>query len=69
MFGEFIHSFLYEFVQIERRTEPFWRPYANQLFREPAAAVLQALINLQRKNEQMALAEEKAMPGEEEALD
>jgi hypothetical protein len=69
MFGEFIHSFLYEFVQIERRTEPFWRPYANQLFREPAAAVLQALINLQRKNEQLGLAEEKHMPGEEAALD
>jgi hypothetical protein len=69
MFGEFIHSFLYEFVQLERRTEPFWRQYANQIFREPSAAVLQALINLQRKNENLALAEEKAMPGEEAALD
>jgi hypothetical protein len=69
MLGEFIHSFLYSFAQLERRTEPFWRPQANALFREPAAAVLQALINLQRKDEGFALAEERTMPGEAEALD
>jgi hypothetical protein len=69
MLGEFIHSFLYSFAQIERRTEPFWRPRANVLLREPAAAILQAMINVRRKNEGLALAEERAMPGEAEALD
>lgn len=69
MLGEFIHSYLYSFAQIERRTEPFWRDTANDLFREPAAAVLQAMINFRRKNDRLALAEEKAMPGEAEALD
>jgi hypothetical protein len=69
MLGEFIHSFLYGFAQLERRTEPFWRPQANALLREPAAAALQALINSGRKNEGLALAEEKQMPGEAEALE
>jgi hypothetical protein len=69
MFGEFIHSFLYSFAQIERRTEPFWRPAANRMFREPAAAVLQTLINLQRSNDGLGIAEEKLMDGEEAALD
>jgi hypothetical protein len=69
MLGEFIHAFLYSLAQIERRTEPFWRPQANALLREPAAAVLQALINVRRTNEGLALAEEKTMPGEAEALD
>ena len=64
MLGEFIHSFLYEFVQIERRTEPFWRPYANQLLREPAAAVLQVLINLQGKNAQKRQAGTRGREGD-----
>jgi hypothetical protein len=69
MLGEFIHEFLYAFARIERRTEPFWRPTANALLREPAAALLQALINIQRRDEHMGLADEKLMAGEEQALD
>mgnify|MGYP002780808468 CR=1 FL=1 len=69
MSREFIHQFLVSLMQLERRTEPFWRPYANAIFREPCAAFLQTLINLQRPNEGLRLAEEKPLPGEEAALD
>jgi hypothetical protein len=69
MLGEFVHRFLVTMMHLERRTEPFWRPYANAVFREPTAAVLQALINLRRRDEGLQLAEEKLLPGEEQALD
>lgn len=69
MAGEFIHGFLVSLMHLERRTEPFWRPFMNRILREPSAAILQALINLRRDDEGLGLAEEKALPGEEEALD
>jgi Dyp-type peroxidase family len=52
-----------------RRTDPYYRPLFNRILREPIAALLQALINWRRPNEGLGLAEEKIMPGEEEALD
>ncbi len=67
--GDFVHEFLLTLMHAERRTEPFWRPYTDSLFREPCAAALQTLINLQRPNEGLQLAQEKLMPGEEQALD
>ncbi len=57
------------FLHFLRRTDPYYRPLFNWLLREPIAAVLQALINWRRPNEGLALAEEKIMPGEKEALD
>jgi hypothetical protein len=69
MLREFIHESLLALMRLERRYEPFWRPQANALFREPAAALLQALIDLERKREGLGLAEEKYLPGEDEALD
>src|ERR1700712_1846667 len=64
-----LHELFVAFMHYERRTEPFWRPYTNALFREKSAAVLQALINLQRQRQQLALAEERHLQGEEQALD
>ena len=58
MLGEHIHNFLISLVQLERRYEPFWRPRANALFREPLAAAIQALINLRRRDEGLELAKE-----------
>lgn len=69
MSREFIHGFLVSLMQLERRTEPFWRPQANRLLREPMAAVLTALINLRRRDDGLGLSEEKALPGEDAALD
>lgn len=69
MSREFFHAFLVSLMQMERRTEPFWRPYVDALLREPSADALQALINITRRDEGLQLAEEKLLPGEEEALD
>ena len=69
MIREFIHTSLVSLMHLERRTEPFWRPVTNAALREPSAKLLQALINFRRRDERLQLAEEKALPGENEALD
>jgi hypothetical protein len=56
-------------MHIERRLEPWFRQPADAVFREPSARVLQTLIDLWRRNEGLALAEEKPSPGEEEHLE
>jgi len=66
---KFIHDIFMEMLHIERRLEPLFRPQWNWLFREPSARVIQYLINRQRKNEGLRLAEEKVDPDEEESLD
>src|SRR5690349_16643822 len=63
------HDVLVSLMHLERRFEPFWRYRADALFREPIASMLQWLINLQRRDEGLHLAEEKLMPGEQEFLD
>lgn len=64
-----IHDLLLKMLHIERRLEPYFRPALNRLLREPSAAVIQHLINWRRKDEGLALAEEKADPDEEASLD
>ena len=64
-----IHRSLEALTHLERRFEPFFRPTVNAVLREPSAWLIQALINLQRRDEGLALAEERALPGEEAALD
>ena len=66
---EFVHDMLVTLMRAERRTEPFWRPRVDALFREPCAAALQKLINLRRPRLGLGLAQERALPGEAEALD
>jgi len=64
-----VHGFLEEVTHIERRFEPWFRPQLNALLREPSAWLIQALINFKRRDEGLALAEERPLPGEEAALD
>ena len=64
-----IHRLLVKTLELERRLEPFFRPTMNYLLREPAAAVLQYLINFRRPDEHLALAQEKEFPWERESLD
>lgn len=66
---KFIHDILVELLHIERRLEPFFRRQMNWLLREPSAKVIQFFINLWRKDEGLALAEEKIDPDEEQSLD
>lgn len=69
MILEPLHRALVKVLEIERRFEPFFRPTANHLLREPTAALLQYLINFQRTDDQLDLAEEKIYDWEEKALD
>jgi hypothetical protein len=63
------HAALRSAMHIERRFEPYFRPALNALLREPSARVIQSFINRRRPDLGMGIAEERIMPGEEEALD
>ena len=64
-----IHRSLELGLRLERRFEPFFRPFLNRLFREPVASLVQWIMNRRRDDEGFALAEERAFPDEEAALD
>ncbi len=64
-----LHRFFVGLMHIERRLEPWFRPQWNRLFREPTAAAIQFLINLPRRDEGLALAEERIDPDEKQSLD
>jgi hypothetical protein len=53
----------------ERRIDPSFRPLFNRVLREPIAATVQALINLRRPNEHLAIAAERLLPNEEPIAD
>ena len=55
-------------VHVERRFDPFFRPAFDALFRNLLTKVTTALINVQRKNEHLKLAEERIEPEEEAHL-
>ncbi len=56
-------------VQLERRFDPFLRPAFDAVLREPLTRLTTALINAQRPNEGLKIAEERLLPGEEEFVD
>ncbi len=56
-------------VQIERRFDPFFRPAFDAVLKEPLARFVTGLINLQRKDDGLKIAEEKLQPDEEAYLD
>lgn len=68
-FLKLLHEALYGLLKLERRFDPFFRPYFDAAFREPLAGLAQALINRRRKNEGLRLAEEKPLPGEDAFLE
>ena len=57
------------FVHLERRFDPFFRPVFDALLRDPIASFVTAMINSQRHNEGLKIAEEKPIPNEEAYLD
>lgn len=65
----FLHRLALKLLHIERRLEPFFRPALNRLTREPVAKLVQWLINLRRKDEGLALAQETIHDWEAESLD
>jgi hypothetical protein len=56
------------FIQLERRFDPFVRPLFDKLLRGPLTTLTTFLINLKRKDEGLAIAEERIQPDEEESL-
>jgi hypothetical protein len=60
-----LSDFLSLMVRIERRFDPFVRPAFDTLFRDALTRVTTALINRQRPNERLAIAEERPIPDEE----
>jgi hypothetical protein len=55
-------------IQLERRIDPFIRPAFDAVLRDPIARLTTFLINLQRRDEGLALAEERPLPDEEAYL-
>jgi hypothetical protein len=56
-------------LQLQRRFDPLVRPAFDAVLRDPIARVVTSLINRQRTDEHLALAEERLLPGEEEFVD
>ena len=68
MFWQRLHDTIVFFLHVERRFEPFFRPAVDAVLREPAAALIQYLINRQRQDEGLGIAEESSQPEEEQHL-
>jgi hypothetical protein len=68
MFWQRVHDTIVALLRVERRFEPFFRPALNAVLREPSAALIQYVINLQRKDEGYRIAEERIQPDEEQHL-
>lgn len=60
-----LHDAIVAVSHVERRLEPFFRDAVDAVSRDFLAAIVQGLINVQRKDEGLALAEEKLMADEE----
>jgi len=56
-------------LHLERRFDPLFRPAFDALLRDTVARVVTALINAQRTDEHLKLAEEKLLPNEEAFVD
>jgi hypothetical protein len=59
----------FKLVQFERRFDPLVRPAFDAVLRDPIARAVTALINWQRTDEGLALAEERLLPDEERFVD
>ncbi len=55
-------------LRMERRIDPWFRPAFDAVLRDPLAKLTTSLINAQRPNEGLKIAEEKPLPDEEEFL-
>ena len=55
-------------VQLQRRIDPWMRPPFDAVLRDPVATLTTALINWQRQNEGLKIAEERVPPDEETSL-
>ena len=55
-------------LHLERRIDPWVRPLFDVFLRDPIARFVTLLINLQRRNAGLKIAEEKPLPNEDQHL-
>jgi hypothetical protein len=60
-----LHRSLISLLHVERRFDPFFRPFLDSLVQEPVASLVQAVINARRPDDHLALAQELVSPDEE----
>ena len=68
-FKNWLSNMSLKIVHFERRFDPWFRPAFDATLRDPLARVVTALINRQRQNEDLKIAEERPIPREEEFVD
>lgn len=64
-----IHDVLLALFYFERRIDPYYRDTFDRIFRKPVSVVVQALINVRRKDDHLYIVEEKLLPNETEITD
>ncbi len=64
-----LHDALLRVLHLERRFDPFFRPYFDALLREPLANLAQLLITLGHPYDGLRPGEEEFLPGEEAFLE
>ena len=69
MFWQYVHDAVIAVLRFERRFDPFFRPALDAVLREPAARLVQYLINRRRQDDGLALGEEREQPDEAGHLD
>jgi hypothetical protein len=65
----FVNDTSIRLLQLERRIDPFFRPAFDAIAREPIAKLVTALINSRRRNEGLAIAEERERPDDTEHME
>jgi hypothetical protein len=63
-----LHDFLVGTMHVERRIDPFFRPFVDAIAREPLTRLVQALIRARLPEHDLGLAEEQPMAGEDELI-
>jgi hypothetical protein len=66
---DWISRLLLFLIHVERRVDPFFRPFFDRLLREPLSGFTTKLINRKRTDEGFAIAEERPLPDEEAHLE
>jgi hypothetical protein len=65
---DFVSDASTRLLQLERRFDPWFRPLFDAVLRDPIARLTTALINSQRRDEGLKIAEERPIPDEEAHL-
>ena len=66
---DIVARFLLFAIHVERRFDPFFRPYFDMALRDQLSRVTTWLINVRREHQGLAIAEERIQPDEEAHLD